>query len=124
MFCFLNELEPFLYAFSIPLQQTSLAKHTILTDCFFGDIFNGRILDPLPPTCEFALIPWLSPHLSSLLFLPLCSHETNKEQCRTKSLQTPLKGMPLFLIYFCFYSLPLSRSLPVAYADYHIDTLA
>lgn len=75
---------------------------------YFGDIFNGRILRPLPPTSESALIPWLIPHPSSLLFPPLCSHETNREECRTKSLQAALKGMPLFLLHFCFYFSPLS----------------
>lgn len=111
---------------SIPLQQTSLAKHIILNDGFFWDIFKRRILHPLPPTSELALIPWLNPHLSSLLFLPLCSHETNKGKCRTESLQSLLfKGMSLCLLHFCSYFSsysPPSRSLHtdcVAWAHLH-----
>lgn len=42
--------------------------------CYFGDVFNGRILRPLPPTSESVLIPWPIPRSSSLFFLPfLCA---------------------------------------------------
>ena len=63
--------------------------------CYFGDIFNGRILRPPPPTSESALIPWLISHPSSLLSPPLCSHETNREGNVGQSLcRLFLKGCP------------------------------
>ena len=90
--------------------------------CYFGDIFNGRILLPPLPTSESALIPWLIPPPSSLLFPPLCPYETNKEECRTKSLQAALKGMPSFLLYFCFYFSPLSIPPCHTYRQLHART--
>lgn len=92
--------------------------------CYFGDVFNGRILRPLPPTSESVLIPWPIPRSSSLFFpSPSSVLPWNKEECRTKSLQAALKGMPLFLLHFCYYSL-LSRSLHVTHACFCMRMLA
>lgn len=46
-----------------------------------------------------------------------------KEECRTKSQQASLKGMPLFLLHFCFYSL-LSQPHLATQADLCVCTLA
>lgn len=48
----------------------------------------------------WALIPWLIPHLPPQPLPPLRSHKTNREECRTGSLQAAPAGMPLLLFHF------------------------
>lgn len=89
--------------------------------CYFGDVFNGRILRPLPPTSESVLIPWPIPRSSSLFFppLPLCSHET-KRNVGQSLCRLLLKGCPCS----CSTSVSILSSLDPSMSHMHASACA